>query len=83
MWLLSNEESGVKFLFWNIESAVTEIKNNRTEGPWTLEEIAIYDDKLTFKIPDPNVVLNTETGKVDKKVVRTAPVPLNRTGDVE
>jgi hypothetical protein len=81
MWLLWCQETGVKFLFHNLYSAVQEIEANQ-DLAWTLESIAIYDQKME-KIPDPNVILNQETGKVDKKFTRVSPVPLNRSGDME
>ena len=81
MWLLSCEKTGVKFLFHSLEAAVEQIARNR-DLAWGLEEVAIFDYRPA-KVEDPNVILNQETGKVDKKFVRTAPVPLNRAGDTE
>jgi hypothetical protein len=81
MWLLFCAETGVKFLFYSLEAAVQEIEANQ-DLAWTLESIAIYD-RFPIKAEGSNVILNQETGKVDKKFVRTAPVPLNRAGDTE
>jgi hypothetical protein len=81
MWLLFCEETRVKFLFYDLEAAVEEIRNNQ-DLAWTLESIAVYD-KIPVKAEGPNVILNQETGKVDKKFTRVSPVPLNRSGDTE
>ena len=77
MWLVTNNE-GRKQLCQTLAHVQLLIATN-SQLVWTVKNVSVY----TPPNESPNVTLNLETGRVEKKKPIPSAMPLHRSGDTE